>query len=71
MGILLASKRMQFVKENARPLKVNIKKKILKRLRLILEEVHTTVAMEQIIPELILNWDQTAIKIVPSSQWTM
>ena len=27
--------------------------------------------MEEIIPELILNWDQTAIKIVPSSQWTM
>ena len=27
--------------------------------------------MEEITPELILNWDQMGIKIVPSSQWTM
>ena len=27
--------------------------------------------MEQIPPELILNWDQTGIKIVPCSTWTM
>ena len=27
--------------------------------------------MEEIPPELILNWDQTGIKIVPSSGWTM
>lgn len=27
--------------------------------------------MEEIPAELILNWDQTGIKIVPSSTWTM
>ena len=36
-----------------------------------LDEVVTTVRMEAIPPELILNWDQTGIKIVPSSTWTM
>ena len=29
------------------------------------------VEMEEIPPELILNWDQTGIKIVPSNTWTM
>ena len=36
-----------------------------------LEDVVTTVSMEGIPPELILNWDQTGIKIVPSNNWTM
>ena len=27
--------------------------------------------MEEIQIELVLNWDQTGIKIVPSSNWTM
>ena len=27
--------------------------------------------MEEIPPELILKWDQTGLKIVPSSSWTM
>ena len=36
-----------------------------------LQNVVTTVEMEEIPPELILNWDQTGIKIVPSSTWTM
>ena len=36
-----------------------------------LAEVVATVEMEEIPPELILNWDQTGIKIVPSSTWTM
>ena len=27
--------------------------------------------MEEIIPELILNWDQTGIHLVPASAWTM
>ena len=29
------------------------------------------VTMEEIPPELILNWDQTGIKMVPCSTWTM
>ena len=31
----------------------------------------STVEMEEILPELILNWDQMGIKIVPSNTWTM
>ena len=36
-----------------------------------LKDVATTVTMEDIPMELVLNWDQTGIKIVPSSNWTM
>ena len=36
-----------------------------------LAEVTTIVGMEEIPPELILNFDQTGVKIVPSSTWTM
>ena len=36
-----------------------------------LADVVATVTMEEIPPELILNWDQTGIKIVPSATWTM
>ena len=36
-----------------------------------LADVVNTVAMEDIPPELVLNWDQRGIKIVPSSDWTM
>ena len=35
-----------------------------------LQDVVATVEMEEIPPELILNWDQTGIKIVPSNTWT-
>ena len=34
-------------------------------------DVIAMVEMEEIPPELILNWDQTGIKIVPSSTWAM
>lgn len=36
-----------------------------------LADVVATITMEEIPAELILNWDQTGIKIVPSSTWTM
>ena len=36
-----------------------------------LDAVVETVEMEEVCPELILNWDQTGIQIVPSSTWTM
>ena len=36
-----------------------------------LDDVVATVTMENIPMELILNWDQTGIKMVPSSGWTM
>ena len=34
-------------------------------------DVNAVVEMEDIPPELILNWDQTGISIVPGSTWTM
>jgi len=36
-----------------------------------LRSVVETVTMEEIPPELVLNWDQTGIMIAPSSSWTM
>ena len=36
-----------------------------------LTDVKATVTMEEIPPDLILNWNQTGIKIVPCSTWTM
>ena len=36
-----------------------------------LASVVETVSMEEIPPELILNWDQTGIMIVPSTSWMM
>ena len=36
-----------------------------------LRDVVATVTMEEIPAELIMNWDQTGIKLVPSSSWTM
>ena len=36
-----------------------------------LEQVVTTVTMEEIPQEFILNWDQSGLNIVPSSAWTM
>ena len=36
-----------------------------------LEQVSTTVIMEEIPPELIVNWDQTGLNLIPSSSWTM
>ena len=36
-----------------------------------LEEVWVIIEMEEVPAELVLNWDKTAIKIVPSTLWTM
>ena len=36
-----------------------------------LEQVSTIVIMDEIPPELILNWDQTGLNLIPSSSWTM
>lgn len=35
------------------------------------QEVIDVVTMENIPPQLIINWDQTGLYIVPSSNWTM
>ena len=34
-------------------------------------DIQTAVEMEDIPPELVLNWDQTGISIVPGSSWMM
>ena len=39
--------------------------------RQFLRDVVTTVELEEIPPELIINWDQTGFKIVPCSTWTV
>lgn len=39
--------------------------------RAFLADVTAAITMEEIPPELVLNWDQTGIKLVPSSSWTM
>ena len=39
--------------------------------RAFLDDAVTTVEMEEILPEMILNWDQTGIKLVPSTSWSM
>ena len=36
-----------------------------------LNDIKTTVVMEDIPSDLVINWDQTAISIVPGSSWTM
>lgn len=36
-----------------------------------LKEAFEAVTMEEIPAELLLNWDQTGIKLVPCSSWTM
>ena len=36
-----------------------------------LDDVQSVVMMEEIPPELILNWDQSGIHLVPASSWTM
>ncbi len=30
-----------------------------------------SITMEEVTPEMILNWDQSGIKLVPSSNWTL
>lgn len=36
-----------------------------------LADVTAAIKMEEIPPEQVPNWDQTGIKLVPSSSWTM
>ena len=36
-----------------------------------LQEIVDIAMMKEVPPELILNWDQTGINVVPSSGWTM
>ena len=63
---------MNFVKRKATTAQSKYKIDSFKRVKeSFLAEVTTIVKMEEITPELILNFDQTGVKIVPSSTWTM
>ena len=64
--------RMDFVKRKSTTAKSrgNIQD-FLQKKEEFLKEVAVTVEMEGIPAELILNWDQTGVRIVPSSNWTM
>ena len=65
-------KRMNFVKRKVTTAKSKHAVAEFQRLKEeFLQDVVTTVEMEEIPSELILNWDQTGIKIVPSNTWTM
>ena len=65
-------KRMKFVRKKATTSKSKHKPTDFDALKKsFLEDVKSTVVMEEIPPELILNWDQTGIHLVPASSWTM
>lgn len=65
-------RRMKFVKRKATTSKSKYSDvNLLALKRSFLEDVVTTVQMEEIPPELIMNWDQTGIKLVPASSYTM
>ena len=64
--------RMNFVQRKATTAKskladVNFKEKR----KEFLDDLVSIVELEEIPPELVLNWDQTGIKLVPSASWTM
>jgi len=65
-------KRMNFVQRKSTTAKSkDTSASFAERKQSFLNDVVATVTMENIPPELILNWDQTGIKIVPCSTWTM
>ena len=65
-------RRMDFVKRKATTSKSkNNVADFLQLKESFLMDVRTTVMMEEIPSELVLNWDQTGIKLVPSNGWTM
>ena len=35
------------------------------------QDIRSAVVMDEVPPELIINWDQTGLSYVPVSQWTM
>ena len=63
---------MQFVKRKATTAKSKQFTEEFGQLKeTILGDILSTIEMEEIPVELILNWDQIGIKIVLSSTWTM
>lgn len=64
--------RMKFVKRKATTAKSKYTPKDFEAVKqAFLDDVVAVVTMEDIPPELVLNWDQTGIHLVPASTWTM
>ena len=64
--------RMDFVRRKATTSKSKHKPGEFEKVKKgFLDDVVSVVKMEEIPPELILNWDQTGIHLVPASGWTM
>jgi len=63
-------RRMGFIKHKAST-GTKVDSEVFKELRgLYLSDIRSVVKMEEIPPDLIINWNQTAIKYVPVSNWT-
>ena len=63
---------MKFVRRKATTSKSRQKPQDINKLKEdFLADVVSVVTMEEIPPELILNWDQTGINLVPAASWTM
>ena len=64
--------RMKFVQRKATTAKSKLTCVDFARLKQsFLQDLTDIVTMEEILLELVLNWDQTGLRIVPSSCWTM
>ena len=64
--------RMKFVRRKATTSKSKYKPADFAEVKeQFLNDVVSIVTMEEIPPELVLNWDQTGIHLVPVSPWTM
>lgn len=64
--------RMEFVRRKATTAKSKVSKESFTKLRdTFFHDLFSIVTMEEIPPELVLNWDQTGIHLVPAAAWTM
>ncbi len=64
--------RMKFVQQKATTAKSKLNSMDFERLKeSFLQDLKDIVTMEEIPPELVLNRDQTGLRIAPSSSWTM
>ena len=63
--------RMDFTKRRAN-LKATVTPANFEEIKkMYINEIKSVVAIEKIPPQLVMNWDHTATKIVPSSSWTV
>ena len=63
--------RMNFVQRKGTTAKSKLSSTEFKEKRTFLNDMYTIAQMEEILAQLIMNWDQTGIRLVPSSNWTM